>query len=138
MKRTIRGSFIFGVTSGYFHNNEGAKTADVKAAEAEALDNLGIISEAIKELALQVEKESGIYISGSLKPVSVVYHDDWGCPKGGERCYEFVATANPEFATDMVAWQDAFVALAKAVKVSFKQSTVMVDFVEAQYLYLAD
>lgn len=122
MKRTIRGSFIFGVTAGYFHDNEGAKTAkaekDVKAAEAEALDSLGIISEAIKELALQVEKESGIYISGSLKPVSVVYHDDWGCPKGGERCYEFIATANPAFVAAMATWQGAFIALAKATRVA--------------------
>lgn len=125
MKKTLKGSFVFGVTAGYFHNNE-------------AQDNISQVAEAIKDLAAGLMKESGIYISGSLQPTRVLYASEWGCPKGGEQCYEFTSTANPEFATDMVAWQDAFVALAKAVKVSFKQSTIMVDFTEAQCLYLAD
>lgn len=125
MKRTLKGSFVLGVTAGYFHNNDGD-------------NNLSEVAEAVKSLAAELMEESGIYISGSLKPVRVVYHDDWGCPRGGEQCYEFIATANPTFVADMAAWQDAFVALAKAIKARFQQSTIMVDFVEAQCLYLAD
>lgn len=125
MRKTIKGSFIFGVNAGYFHSND-------------ANINLSQVAEAIKNLAAKLMEESGIYISGSLQPTRVLYASEWGCPEGGEQCYEFVATANPAFVADMAAWQDAFVALAKAAKVAFKQATVMVDFVEAQCLYLAD
>lgn len=125
MKYTVKGSFVFGVNAGYFHNNDSD-------------NDLSQVAEIVKDLAAGLMKESGIYISGSLKPVRVVYHDDWGCPKGGEQCYEFTSTANPAFVAGMVAWQGAFIALAKATRVAFKQSTVMVDFVEAECLYLAD
>lgn len=127
MKKTLKGTFVFGVNAGYFHNNDN--DTDV---------NLSEVAEVVKSLAAGLMKESGIYISGSLQPTRVLYASEWGCPEGGEQCYEFVATANPAFVADMATWQDAFVALAKAVKTSFKQSTVMIDFVEAQCLYLAD
>lgn len=125
MKKTLKGTFVFGVNAGYFHNND----TDV---------NLSEVAEVVKSLAAELMKESGIYISGSLQPTRVLYASEWGCPEGGEQCYEFTSTANPAFVADMAAWQDAFVALAKATKVAFRQATVMVDFIEAQCLYLAD
>lgn len=130
MKKTKKGIVIFGIVEGYFHDNGGKQENDVN----EMIE----LTEILKNISVEIEKETTIYISGVLTPVNVLYKTEWGCPVGGEKCYKFESTCNPAFVDSQEIWESSFLQFSQKVKKTFKQSTVTVEFVDVNLQYLTD
>nr|DAX78875.1 MAG TPA: hypothetical protein [Caudoviricetes sp.] len=65
---------IMGVTAGYFHNNENEnKEVEFRAD--------------YQKIAGETFDECGIYVSAIITSGDVIYHQDWGCPVGGEKVF---------------------------------------------------
>lgn len=112
----------FGITEGYNHNNEQHTSIET-------------VCEALKVLSGKVMNETNVYVSGVVKEASVYYKTEWGCPEGGEKVFELSATHNPAF-VEKAEWKEAVVKLAKEIKKEFKQSTLTIDFIESEMIYL--
>ncbi len=124
--KTIKFSMEMGVVSGYGHNNADAANITI--------DTIG---QYWQEEAGKVFAACGTYISAVISGANrTVYHTDWGCPIGGEVTFAISGSANPNFVTDMNAWKDAVLSVAKAMKSRLQQSTVTVEFVEVEIEYL--
>ena len=124
--KTIKFSMEIGVVSGYGHNNADAANITI--------DTIG---QYWQEEARSVFAACGTYISAVVSGANrTVYNTDWGCPIGGEVTFAISGSANPNFVTDMDAWKDAVLTVAKAMKSRLQQSTVTVEFVEVEMEYL--
>lgn len=119
---TTEFELTFAVGEGYNHENKEV--------------NMKEVSEDLKKIAENIEKMTGLYISGVLTPAKMVYKTEWGCPVGGENGVTYTSNANPEFVTDINKWKDACVDFACEVKKHFKQSTVTVTFDPVEFLYI--
>ena len=86
--------------------------------------------------ANDVEAETGLYISCSVAESATLYKEEWGCPKGGEPSFTFYGSSNPAFTTDVSAYADAVVKVAKELKELLGQSTIGVEMVESNFTYL--
>ena len=125
---TMKFSASIGIVAGY-GGEEILTSAEKIPADA--------MAKAWQEVAAEVMKETGIYVSAIITPAKVLYHTDWGCPIGGEPVFELSGSLNPQFA-ERDAWMNAVEACVRKVKTKFGQSTVTVEFWEVQHLYITD
>ena len=76
-----------------------------------------------------------VYISAVIKSSKTVYHEAWGCPKGGEETVVITGVANKEFVDNIDKWKNTVIKLAKQLKKEFKQSTLTCEFLETELHY---
>lgn len=124
MVKSVACQIVCGVFEGY--GSHTAKEIDMVA-----------VAETIKNLATKVMDETGIYVSGTMLQAKTLYHNDWGCPLGGESTFVFCGSANPQF-TNVEQYRNAVLKLASLMKKEFQQSTLTVEFKEIELAYLTD
>ena len=78
----------------------------------------------------------GEYISFIVTPAMTVYNTDWGCHNGGEPMMLLTASANPQFVKNIDLWKIHVEEYARMLKSVLKQSTVFMEFVETDTVYL--
>lgn len=119
-----------GLISGYNYNN------DEKVFElVEKLQNFPTV---LNRVAEEVEKETGLYISFNIRTVTTVYKQEWGCPEGGETCYEISAIRNPMFvgADKSTDWTKSCILIADKLKTEYSQSSVTGEVYRTNMIYL--
>jgi len=121
--KSIKFEAVFGLAPGYSHNNIDVVTP----ADAASI---------WQEAARKIFEECGVYVSATTHSSTTIYHQDWGCPAGGEKTVTFSGSANPEF-VKMGDYRYAVVSLVKLVKEILAQSTVTVEFWEIDHVYLS-
>jgi len=126
--KTLSFRIIAGIAEGYFHNVKGV-------AEPALVHKVSVLWQ---ELAAEEFNKSNIYVSALVQPGAVVYHQQWGCPVGGESVVVLSGSANPNFVEDLNAWRDVVVKLAKELKKQLSQSTLTIEFFETDLVYLTD
>lgn len=114
-------SFTIGVTPGYNHNNENS--------------DIGIIP-ILKKVQNEVEKETGIFISCTIIPSTIIYKEEWGCPSYGEKVFEISSIRNPIFEKDKWKWRKACELIAEKMAIELKQCTVTAYFSSAYVYYI--
>ena len=90
--------------------------------------------ERYQKVALHIEEIYGVYISAVIWPSNTIYKNEWGCPKGGEITYTLSGSCNPVFA-DLKKYREALLQLTKALRLEFKQSTLLLEMVPAEVYY---
>lgn len=112
-----------GVNKGYFHNNEDK--FDIK--------ELNILWQKMAEKEFE---KNGIYVSCISYNSNAIYSENWGCPKGGEHTVTFSGVANPEFVKDIGKWKKVVINIAEKLKEELSQSTMTVEFLNSDMIYL--
>lgn len=116
--KTINFNSEIGVNKEYDSEKNGQIT--------KSIENIGKL---FQELQLEVQKETGIYVSTVVKgPNRTVYNTEWGCPAGGEITYNISSVANPEFTPNEDEWKKASLLLMHKARTALKQTTVSVEF----------
>ena len=87
-----------------------------------------------RSIALEVEEETGIYISCTFYNSRTVYKTEWGCPEDGEFTYTLTGSCNREF-SDPEKYGNALKLLAEKLKKSFVQSTILLEMVPMEDVY---
>ena len=126
--KTLSFRLVVGVEKGYFH--------DVKGVADNGL--VYKVSELWQKLAANEFNQSGIYVSVIAQPAAVIYHQEWGCPQGGESVIVLSGSANPNFIKDLDAWKKVVIKLAKELKEQLNQTTLTIEFQETDLVYLTD
>ena len=90
-----------------------------------------------QRLAAEEMAAGGAYISAVLLPSRVLYHEDWGCPPGGELTYTFSGSCNPAFA-EKDRYLESLRKVAKKLKQELSQATVLLEIVPARLEYFRD
>ena len=135
MNNTIGFKITFGVNEGYFHANENTS------------DNLNKVSDDIIDMISQVACEPygmgslfgqkrDIYVSGILTQANICYPSMFGCPQGGEKGFIYSGCMNPNFVDNKNSYMQAVESLAKMIKEKYKQSTLTVEFMDTEMVYL--
>ena len=124
MKKTLRFEIVTGVQSGYKKLNRDTNNYET------------IVGRLWQQNAKDLYDKNNIYISAVIKPSYTVYHQEWGCPNGGERTVVITGVANNEFIDDIETWKDSVLTLAKDLKRQLKQSTMTCEFMETELHYL--
>jgi len=122
--KTIQFFATLGFISGYFHENS-----------AENISPSDEIARLWQEKAAEVYKETNIYIGAVISPSKTVYHEEWGCPKGGEITVSITGTCNPLY-TKMEHYKTNVQEVLERCAIALQQSTAQVSFVEADFVYL--
>jgi len=122
MAKTLKFTAVIGYVPGYGHKNEGREGTDPRRVWQSA--------------AKEEFDESGYYVSATAVDGHTVYHEDWGCPVGGERTVVFSGSANPEFTANMDEWRESVIRVAKESKRSLEQTTVVIEFAKVDHVYL--
>lgn len=125
MMRTEKISWVLGVQAGYQNINSGR--------DKELSSRIKI-----QELALELYKETGIYISTVVKSVEVIYNEDWGCPRSGEFCLEISTVYNPIYKIDAKKWKNTALKFANILKKEFGQETLTIEIKEIGLVYLGN
>jgi len=125
--KTISFRIITGVAEGYFHDLSGVAKVELATKVAKLW----------QRLAAEEFKNSNIYVAAAVSPAAVVYHQDWGCPAGGESVVKIEGSCNPQF-SDPEKYKDAVKRVALALKKELKQSTLSIEFWESDFVYLTD
>ena len=126
--KTLSFRIAVGVVEGYFHNVKGV-------AESALVYK---VSELWQELAREEYNKSFIYVSAVAQPGAVIYNQEWGCPTGGESIVVLSGSANPTFVKDLDVWKNVVIELGKKLKKELKQTTLTIEFFEADLVYLTD
>lgn len=134
MNNTVGFKITFGVNEGYFHNNEN------KDSLSKIADDIILMIEQVRDEpygtgALFGQKRD-VYITGVLTPVRVCYPLGFGCPEGGEKGFIYSGCMNPNFVDNKERYKDGVEAIAKRIKKKYQQSTVTVEFVDTEMVYL--
>lgn len=134
MNNTISFKITFGVNKGYFHANENKPETDIIA------DDIILMIEQVRDEpygtgALFGQKRD-VYVSGILTPVKICYPLGFGCPQGGENGYVYSGCMNPNFVDNKQTYMDGVEAIAKRIKKKYQQSTVSVEFMDTEMVYL--
>lgn len=124
MTETIRWSCTTGVNSGYELENQRQISEEDFAA-------------IYQETAREVYEETGTYISAVINQARFVYHEDWGCPAGGEYGYMMTGSCNPAF-SDKEAYLAALKLLIGRLKEKLGQKTMLLEIMPASVLYLTE
>lgn len=122
MCKTLRFEIVSGVNEGYFHDNKYSSVVNFTAS-------------LWQKIARKEFETSGVYISAVIKSSKTVYHEAWGCPKGGEETVVITGVANKEFVDNIDKWKNTVIKLAKQLKKEFKQSTLTCEFLETELHY---
>lgn len=69
--KTIKAVVVVGLNAGYFHKNQ---------SEATPAD----FGRLYQQTADEVFEKSGIYVGSLISGASVLYKEDWGCPRGAK------------------------------------------------------
>ena len=112
----------FGVNEGFSKNN----------VEANKLE----VGEKIKGFIDQLEKETGIYISGVLIKNSALYKNEWKCPYGGEVTFTYMGDRNNNFCHDDEKYRKTVIKLAQMIKKEYKQEEIIVSFTHPDLVYI--
>ena len=91
-------------------------------------------TEKYRTIALEVEEETGIYISCVFYNSRTVYKTEWGCPEEGELTYTLSGSCNREF-SEPDKYCKALKLLAGKLKAGFEQSTVLLEMVPMEEVY---
>ena len=86
----------------------------------------------------EICKETNIYVSFIVYPTTTVYKKEWGCPSGGEKTYNIESTRNPKFSKDEWGWKKDVMFIIKLLKNELKQSTITLQFIPVEMLYMTD
>lgn len=120
----IRWSMSLGVNAGYdLTDQKKMKIEDICAI--------------YQDVAKEVFEDTGVYISAVCNDARIVYHIEWGCPKGGEFAYTFTGSCNPFF-SEKEKYTQALQMVAKLMKEKLHQSTVLLEIVPAHIEYFKD
>ena len=127
IENAVSASAVIGINAGYGHKNNSNAT-------------LSEIAELLKEKALKVEDETGIYVSAVIGNSKCCYKTDWGCPEGGEDTFTLNADCNPKYSSlpaeeYIKNWQIAFLRLIELIMEKLEQSAVTAK-VGGELLYL--
>lgn len=114
----------FGVNEGFSEKN----------TEANKLE----IGETIKSFIDEIEKETGIYVSGVLIKNSAIYKNEWKCPYGGEVTFTYMGDRNNNFCHDDQKYREAVLKLAHMIKEKYKQEEIIVSFTHSDLVYIDD
>lgn len=114
----------FGVNEGFSKDNTEANKLEV--------------GETIKEFINELEKETGIYISGVLIKNSALYKNEWDCPYGGEVTFTYMGDRNNNFCSDDEEYRKTVIKLAKMIKDKYKQEEIIVSFTNSHLVYIDD
>ncbi|MCR5324959.1 MAG: hypothetical protein K6E85_17010 [Lachnospiraceae bacterium] len=93
---------------------------------------------ACRKIAQEVEDETSVYISCVFYRSRVVYKTEWGCPEEGEFTNTLTGSCNPEFCKDIDKYIEAVEMFAKKLKEEYKQSTILLEIVPMNAMYLKD
>ena len=96
------------------------------------------IYESWKKYAKEFFDNNDIYVSAIAIPGKALYHNDWGCPIGGERVISFNCTANPEFIKDYNKYEEGVLYITKKLKKEFQQHTITITKIPSSVFYLTD
>ncbi len=125
--KTLKFTATFGVVAGYGHNNDNEANA------------ASLVAKTWQKAAAEMFAAKGIYVSAVVNESKTVYHESWGCPKGGEKTATVSGEANPAFVQDTTKWKQAVIEVCSLVKKELKQSTVAVSFSEVDdFIYLTN
>lgn len=119
--KTVKAKINMGIAEGYGANIER---------------NTLQFNKIVQDTCIIIFKETGIFVSLETYETTTIYHTEWGCPAGGENTYSLEAIANPEFVSDLEAWKNTVERIASILKSFFNQSTVTVQFQDAEITYL--
>lgn len=86
------------------------------------------------ELAEEVYKETGIYVSATITDSRVLYSPEWGCPKGGEFAFTLSGSCNSAFA-EPENYRKSLDILMRRLKKRMNQSTLLLEIVPAKLKY---
>lgn len=120
--KTVKFVANIGVCEGYGHNNDNNLDFGLLVQETMSL--------------LFDSKVCKNYISTIVVPTKTVYHQEWGCPEGGELTYNVEGCANPEFISGIDDWKKDVLTFVNALKKELKQTTITVEFQEVDCIYL--
>jgi len=134
MNNTVGFKITFGVNQGYFHSNENKPETDIISDDI--IDMISSVANEPYGMGSLFGQKRDIYVSGILTPASVCYPKMFGCPNGGEKGFVYSGCMNPNFVENKNAYMQAVESLAKKIKEKYKQSTVTVEFVDTEMLYL--
>lgn len=109
---------VMGVNAGYFHNNETSLSFE----------------SIYQEIAKEVFKNEGIYISAIIDKSKVIYSTDWGCPCGGEDIYIIKGTCNPAFA-EIEKYKKTVRVIAESLAERLSQSTFTLTWSKVNFTY---
>lgn len=134
MNNAISFKITFGVNEGYFHNNENNDS--ILVISNDIIDMISkVASEPFGKGSLFGQKRD-IIVSGVLTPGSICYPAMFGCPDGGEKGFVYTGCMNPAFVENKNSYIGAVESLAKMIKKKYQQSTVTVEFVDTNMVYL--
>ncbi len=94
----------------------------------------GEFSKIYLELAEELFKETGTYISAVITPSRTLYSPVWGCPEEGEYSFTISGACNTEFA-EVADYKATLEILMQRLKEHFKQSTLLLEIVPAELYY---
>ena len=112
-----------------FGVNEGFSKENTEANKLE-------VGEKIKEIIEDIEKETGIYVSGVLIKNSAIYKNEWKCPYGGEVTFTYMGNRNKDFCKSDRKYRQAVIRLAKMIKQEYGQEEVIVSFTKSELVYI--
>ncbi|MFN0203123.1 MAG: hypothetical protein ACKVTZ_16475 [Bacteroidia bacterium] len=122
--KTIQFFATLGFVAGYFHENQ--------SHEAQPVNEVARIWQ---QKAAEVYAESQIYIGAVCSLSQTVYHQDWGCPEGGEITVSITGTCNPLY-TSTEHYKATTEEVLKRCALALQQSTAQVTFIEVDFTYL--
>ncbi len=122
--KTDRFSLTIGVTPGYFHANESAKS-----------DFVGALATEWQQLMEVDGEKHGIFVPAVATAAKAVYHRNWGCPEGGEHVVAFSGTRNAKFNADGEPWKQTVLRIVEQLKRKLEQKTAQVDFETVEMTY---
>ena len=91
-----------------------------------------------QEYAKEFFDKYGTYVSAICSDGNAIYHEDWGCPKGGESVVTFHCTINPEFVKDYGLYEKGVLYITKNLKKEFEQHTITITKIPSKICYLTD
>lgn len=113
---------IMGVTAGYFHNNENEnKEVEFRAD--------------YQKIAGEIFDECGIYVSAIITSGDVIYHQDWGCPVGGEKVFIIKGERNPLFMGDPERYRKIVEEITQRLMSKYEQTTCSLTWKEVTFSY---
>ncbi|HAU07927.1 MAG: hypothetical protein A2568_02235 [Candidatus Yanofskybacteria bacterium RIFOXYD1_FULL_44_17] len=89
-----------------------------------------------RNISLEVEKETGIFVTVRVNMGKVVYQTEKGCPDDGEDVLILQGTRNPFHTTESTKWREAVINIVEEIKIKMKQVTVQIIFQPIELVYI--
>lgn len=99
-------------------------------------DTENIVSHLWQKNALAEYEKSNIYVSAVIKRCYTVYHEERGCPKGGERTVSVSGVPIFQDECKLDEWKEAVIRLAKKLKEDLEQEYMTCEFMKTELLSL--